>query len=135
MYKHGMYGTRTYKNWFSMKQRCLNRNDKNYKNYGGRGITICPEWLTFINFYKDMGEKPKDKSIDRINNNSGYCKSNCRWATPKEQMNNTRRNHLIDYRNKIQTMKQWSEELGIKYVTLQTRIRKGWKLERALTSK
>ena len=86
--KHGMEGTRTYKSWAMMKCRCLNKNYTQYKDYGGRGITICKEWLIFENFYRDMGKRPEGMSIDRIDNNGNYCKSNCKWSTPKEQNNN-----------------------------------------------
>lgn len=134
--KHGMSKTKTWKSWRSMKERCLNKNAPNYKNYGGRGIAICQEWLGgegFENFFKDMGERPKGKSLDRIDNNGNYCKSNCRYATQKEQSSNTRVNHFLTYEGKTQTMKQWAEELGINYITLFGRIKKGWSVEKALT--
>ena len=131
---HGMTGTRIYKSWDAMKGRCFNRNGKDYKNYGGRGITICKEWLTFENFYRDMGERPEGKTLDRIKNNEGYCKSNCKWSTQKEQMNNTRYNRLLTYNGKTQNMKQWSEELGIKYEIVQARLRSGLSIEKTLIS-
>lgn len=86
--KHGMCETPTHNTWMSMRGRCTNINNKKYPRYGGRGISICEEWKKFINFYKDMGEKPRGHSIDRIDNNKGYYKENCRWATPKQQSNN-----------------------------------------------
>lgn len=90
-FKHGMTNKRVYRSWGGMIQRCLNKNNPAYKNYGGRGIKICDRWLTFENFFEDMGERPAGKSLDRFpNNDKGYCKSNCRWATPTEQQNNTR---------------------------------------------
>ena len=89
---HGMSRTRTYKSWNAMKNRCLNKRCKDYKDYGGRGITICDRWMRFENFFEDMGERPIGKSIDRINNDGNYCKSNCKWSTPKEQSNNMRNN-------------------------------------------
>ena len=89
---HEMTGTKIYNSWRAMKERCLNKNNLRYKDYGGRGITVCVEWLDFINFYKDMGDRPIDKTIDRINNGLGYCKENCKWSTIKEQANNKRTN-------------------------------------------
>ena len=129
--KHGMIKTRVYKSWQSMKDRCLNKNNPAYKNYGDRGITICDEWLDFENFLKDMGERLKGKSIDRINNNGNYCKENCQWATQKEQNNNTRTNIFLTYKNKTQTMSQWAKELKINRHTLYWRIRNGWDIKRA----
>ena len=73
-----------------MIQRCTDPNHKYYSNYGGRGITIDPRWLTFENFYEDMGERPQGTSLDRENNDLGYFKDNCRWATRTEQANNRR---------------------------------------------
>lgn len=133
LYKiHGKTKTETFKSWGDLRQRCLNKNDINYKNYGGRGITVCEEWLNFENFYKDMGDRPEGKSIDRINNDGNYCKENCRWATPKEQSNNRRSNHFITYKNKTQTISQWSEELRIKCGYISTRLHRGWSVKRAL---
>lgn len=89
--KHGMANkTRTYRTWKEMRQRCLNPNSDKAKWYSKRGITICDRWLTsFEAFLKDMGERPEKKSLDRIDVNGNYEPSNCRWATQKEQMNNT----------------------------------------------
>ena len=78
-----------------MKRRCLNKNTPKYKYWGGRGITICKEWLEFENFYRDMGERPENKSLDRIDNNKGYYKENCRWANIEQQANNRRNNRFI----------------------------------------
>lgn len=133
-FKHGMTKTKTFKTWSGMKLRCLNKNDKGYKNYGGRGITICKRWMKFENFYKDMGERPKNKSLDRIDNNGNYSKENCRWANSKQQNNNKRSNHLLTYNGKTQNLKQWSEELGIKNDVIRMRLKSGWSVKRALLS-
>jgi hypothetical protein len=83
--------TKEYSAWSSLKSRCINPNHRQYKDYGGRGITICDDWLTFNGFFADMGLAPsKSHSIDRINNDLGYCKSNCRWSTKTQQVINRR---------------------------------------------
>ena len=130
---HKMCGTKTYKSWVGMKQRCLNKNNSRYKDYGGRGIKICPEWLNFESFYKDMGERPENKTLDRIKNNLGYSKSNCKWSTPKEQCNNRKNNVFLTYKGKTQTITQWADELNIEYKTLFMRLKRGWSVKRALT--
>lgn len=86
--RHGMSGTKTHEAWRGMTKRCRDKNNLYYHRYGGRGIKVCKSWLKFENFYRDMGVAPKDKSLDRIDNNKGYSKSNCRWATIKEQNRN-----------------------------------------------
>jgi hypothetical protein len=88
--------SRIYSSWCNMIKRCTNPNFKYYKNYGGRGITVCKRWSNkkngFENFFKDMGNRSRGKSLDRINNNGNYNKINCKWSTPKEQSNNKRNN-------------------------------------------
>jgi len=91
--KHGMWQTRTYHTWEGMKQRCLNPEATRYPDYGAIGITVCERWLDFKNFLEDMGERPKGKTLDRIDPFGNYEPSNCRWATPYEQQHNQRRHH------------------------------------------
>lgn len=130
--KRGQQST-TYRSWDHMIQRCTNSKDKNYHHYGGRGIKVCRRWMKFENFLKDMGEQPHGKSIDRINNNKGYDRFNCKWATQRQQMRNTRRNCLKTFNGKTQCISAWSEEMNISENTLRARFRYGWSTERALT--
>jgi len=133
---HGMSRSSIYHRWQNMVNRCLKNSDPAYKNYGGRGITVCDRWLKFENFYEDTkkGYK-KDLTLDRINNNENYEKSNCCWATRKEQQQNTRRTIKIEYKNQKMCLKDWSKKLGIKYECLWYRLNNGWDIERAFTKK
>ena len=131
--KHGMRNTPTYNSWCGLKKRCLNPSHPAYHRYGGRGITICKRWLTFENFYADMGDRPRGMTLDRKNNNKGYCKSNCRWATREEQANNRKNGRLITYKSRTQTIAQWAKELNINYTTIWARLNRGWKIKKSLT--
>lgn len=85
------YNSPTYRSWHGMKQRCLNKNNKRYSDYGGRGIDVCDDWLEFESFLKDMGVRPSENhSLDRIDNNKGYSKENCKWSNRYEQTANQR---------------------------------------------
>ena len=120
-----------------MKQRCNNPETPNYKDYGGRGIKVCSRWLeSFENFYEDMGDCPKGMSIDRKDNDGDYCPENCRWATRKEQMNNTRKNRLLNFMGNSLTLSNVSEISGIFSPTIRARIdRLGWSEEKASLTK
>lgn len=119
-----------------MKKRCSYKKSKHYKNYGGRGIRVCKRWLnSFENFYADMGSRPSSKySIDRINNDGDYKPSNCRWATRKEQCNNTRQNHIITYNGVTLTMTQWARKIGLTRNVLKRRLALNWSVERSLNT-
>ena len=131
---HGLSNSRTYSIWANLIQRCCNKKDKDYCNYGGRGISVCGRWLdSFNNFLEDMGMPPRGGSIDRLNNNGNYEPGNCRWTTRKEQARNRRTNKLITYKGKTRPIVEWSEEVGINRNTLLDRINRGWSVERALT--
>lgn len=130
---HGWSDSNIYGVWEAMKQRCTNKNDKAYKNYGGRGIKVCDRWLKFENFLKDMGEIPKGMSLDRINNNDGYYKENCKFSTREEQNRNTRRNMIFTYRGKTQCLMDHCKDAKIRYNSVVCRILDGWTPERALS--
>lgn len=112
-WKHGLSKSSTYQSWHNMIQRCNNPNTPNYKNYGGRGITVCSEWTDFTQFLKDMGEKPQGYSIERKNNNSGYCPENCIWASKKEQANNRRGNIYVQVNGVKYTVAQFADRFHL----------------------
>lgn len=131
---HKKFGTREYHTWAGIKHRCTNVNGIDYKDYGGRGITYCDKWSTFEGFWEDMQEGYSDGlSIDRINVNGNYEKSNCRWATAKEQANNMRTNLPHTYKGVTLTISQWGEKLGIPHNRIRQRLKRGWTFEDAIT--
>lgn len=102
--KHGHHvngrPSKTYKTWQDMISRCSNIKKHNYHRYGGRGITVCERWLIFVNFLQDMGVKPIGLTIERIDNDKGYYKENCRWATVKEQRLNQSTTFIVNFNKK-----------------------------------
>ena len=131
--KHGMEGSRIYKIWQGIKKRCYRKSFSKYNCYGGRGITVCNEWKNdFMSFYKwAMANGYKDNlSIDRIDVNGNYEPSNCRWATQKEQMRNTRRNKFIEYGGKVHCVSEWAEILGINPEKLFYRLYNVWPIKK-----
>ena len=143
-----------YNLYLGMIKRCYNKNNKDYYRYGGKGITVCEEWLDktrveygeykagrggvrpryvrkgFIQFCKDMGERPKGKTLDRIDNTKGYSRDNCRWATPKEQANN--RSDCVKTPTG-ENLHQYAERVGIDYSTITKRLSMGWSFDDATT--
>lgn len=119
-----------------MKDRTLNPNTSRYHHYGGRGIEMYAEWQTsFQAFFAYIGPKPTPQhSLERIDNEKGYFPGNVRWATQREQCNNTRSNRLLTFQGRTQTVAQWSRETGIKGSVLYGRIRRNWTVDEALTA-
>ena len=138
--KHHKKGTRIYRIWSSMKQRCLNKNSKHYRNYGAREIKVCDEWKNdFMSFYNwAIANGYRDNlTIDRIDVNGNYEPSNCRWTTVKEQANNRRNNNLIEYDGEKHNLQEWIEILpiNISHSVLWGRIYKyNWDVEKAFTT-
>lgn len=120
--------------WSGMIGRCLDPNHDSYEHYKARGITVCERWMTFANFLEDMGERPLGMELDRTNNDDGYYKENCRWATRKQQCRNMSTNHFITHNGMTKCIAEWAEYAGIKADVLHSRIKRGWEFERALTS-
>lgn len=133
----GMSKSASYRSWRSMIQRCYDEKVSHYKRYGAKGIKVCDEWKnSFQNFLEDMGERPKGKTLDRIDPNGNYETDNCRWCTPKQQGNNKNTNFFIECFNKTQTLTEWADEYSIKWSTLRKRILGlKWPIEKALTKK
>jgi hypothetical protein len=111
----------------------LNPKDKNYKHYGGRGITICERWNSFVLFLADMGERPSGHTIDRIDNDGNYEPGNCRWATMAEQLRNTRRTVHLTHDGRTMCLEDWSRETGIHRGTIYSRLQLGFTVAEALT--
>jgi len=132
-YRHGGVGTKTYKIWEAMRQRCNNPNTKHYDSYGGRGIKTCSRWDDYATFLKDMGEKPEGLSIERRDNDKGYSPDNCYWATQKQQMRNMRRNVYLEHGGRRLCVSEWAEVTGICKETIWRRIKDGWSVSDALT--
>jgi hypothetical protein len=138
---HGMSYVPEYGLWNNMIQRCTNPESSNYSDYGGRGITVCERWLNSVgDFINDMGPRPSlDHTLDRRENDKGYYKENCRWATRVEQNNNRRNNVFYEYKGQKYTIPQLAElpvviEKGISVTTLAARItRSKYSVEEALS--
>lgn len=131
----GAKASKTYKAWVSMRRRCLNPEHPAYDRYGGRGILPCKRWGKFENFIADMGEAPKGMSLDRKDNNKGYSKKNCRWATPTEQNQNRRNARMFTIGDETCCLSEWARRHGIRITTVFMRLEYGWSIDKALTTK
>lgn len=126
----------TYGSWRAMLGRCLDPGNVAYQYYGGRGITVCDEWISnYDRFYDDMGERPPGLTLDRKDCELGYSIENCQWADKKSQMNNRRTTIMVTHREVTMTLSQWAEHLGVPYYTLWNRLRAhAMSPEKALTA-
>lgn len=125
----------TYRSWLSMWARCTDKSHRYYADYGGRGIAVCKRWEKFDHFLVDMGVRPEGKTLNRINNNKGYNKANCKWSTWVEQHCNRRDNHMVTFRGRMQPIAAWAREYGLRYSTVLMRLSRGWAPHRAFTVK
>lgn len=123
-----------YEVWSAMIQRCTNPRSRQYKDYGGRGITVCERWRSFPNFFADMAPRPTGGLLDRKDNNGSYEPGNCRWATRKEQNSNRRNCIYVDCDGECVTLKEYCRRKGLRYRPIVKRIQdRGWPIELALT--
>lgn len=120
--RHGMCGTRVYKIWVGMRQRCCNPNYQHWARYGGRGIKVCERWLDFREFYADMGQPPEGLTLERLDPDGDYDAINCAWKTRKVQANNRSTCRQITHQGKTRTLMRWSEATGVPFTTLRNRI-------------
>ena len=140
-YKYSQYDNdenrKLYDTWAKMKERCLKEDSPRYKDYGGRGIKICQEWIddydNFAEWALTHGHQ-MNLTLDRIDNNGNYEPSNCRWATTVQQGRNTRRNLLVTYNGETKPLSEWCEELNLKYDPIHNRIEKGWDITLAFNT-
>jgi hypothetical protein len=133
---HGASDTLEYNTWNNMIQRCKSANSETRPHHAGRGIKVCVRWLSFANFLEDMGPRPSIKhQLDRYPNQDGdYEPGNCRWATPTEQLRNTSRNRILEFRGESHCVSEWAAILGINRSVVFSRLAIGWSVERALST-
>jgi len=134
---HGLSNDRLYFAWCNMKNRCANPRTDSYEFYGQRGISVCKEWADSFDSFKEwaMSNGYDDKkTIDRVDVNGNYEPSNCRWVGLVEQANNKSNNVRLEYNGKCMTIAEWSRELGIDHRVIRQRLRRGWSVERTLTT-
>lgn len=126
--------TKTYRVWRNAINRCHNTDAQAYDNYGARGIAVCKRWrASFENFLSDMGERPEGMSLDRIDNDKGYSKKNCRWATIVEQNQNRRTTRFIEHGGEYLCLSEWAKRAGISKELLWYRLKQGWEFSIAIS--
>lgn len=133
---HGKSHTLTHRSWGYMRSRCLDPNSSSYSYYGGRGVTICKQWDSFEQFLKDLGPRPKGKTLDRIDPNGNYEPSNCRWATRREQCWNKRNSRIVTAFGESKILEEWARDpravVGSKCIG--NRIARGFTPEQSITT-
>lgn len=136
LFRHGHAGrdaSPTYRVWSKLRGRCVNPTDPAWKDYGGRGITICDRWRdSFESFLDDMGERPDGLTIERVDNNRGYEPGNCVWADRKAQARNRRSNRVVEWRGESLPVAAWAERTGLSSGVIISRLNRGWDVERVL---
>lgn len=139
--RHNLSNTDTYRIYMGMIERCYNPNCNTFYKYGKKGIDVSPDWReSFLNFYRDMGERPgKSFSLDRINSSLGYSKENCRWANTREQARNKITNVFLEFDGRRMIAADWAEELKISELGISARLitrrrSRGWSDVRCLTT-
>ena len=141
-FRHGLAKSPFWNRWYAMRQRCQDKQNKEYFRYGGRGITVCKRWEKFTSFQKDMYQSylehcknfgNKDTSLDRKDNNGNYNKKNCRWVTLNQQANNKRNNIFLTFKNKTLSVSQWAKLKKIDPRLFFGRLKRGWSVEKILT--
>lgn len=132
--KHGGAGTPEFKIWVGMRNRCNNPNNQAFRHYGGRGIKVCERWNDFSSFLEDMGKRPRGACIERLNNDADYSPENCAWSTDRKfQSRNRRGLRQITINGVTRCKSEWAEINGLKEITVDKRIKKGWPEEIAVT--
>lgn len=124
--KHGDYKSPVYKVWHAMIERCRNPRNEAWKDYGGRGISVCERWREYANFRADMGARPIGGTLERVDVNAGYSPENCRWATQRDQANNRRNNRLVTIDGVTKTAAEWARAAGLSKSCVLYRLGAGW---------
>jgi uncharacterized beta-barrel protein YwiB (DUF1934 family) len=133
---HGLSKTRQWNIWVNMKQRCDNKKTKAYLRYGARKINYDKKWKSFIIFWRDMKDGYKDSlTLERIDNNKGYSKNNCKWATYKEQANNTKNTTFYTIDDETKSLHEWAEYYKINPTTVYYRLKTYKSIKKAFTNK